>query len=621
MKISSVKNIGIFCLMMSGMFAPQLSSGQAAQAEALHLQEVADLVIFSYDRPLQLYALLESVEKHMQGVGETIVIYRASEKAHFDYGYQIVAQSFPNVKFVAQGENPREDFKPLTVQATFDSPSKYVIFAVDDIVVKDKVNLCECIELLERTDAYGFYLRLGKHLDFCYTMNRAQRVPELTNIKDDVLSWTFARGEHDWGYPNTVDMTVYRKADIEPAFRSMHYTSPNTLEGNWSGLAGHIMHSQGLCFKNSKIVNLPLNKVQTDYNNTSMEVSAQELQTKFLQGLKLDIWPLFQIKNKSAHIEYQPTFVARNVFENSATQIASDKFTMKEDEGPSHNQKRGFLLEQLGMENLDEFLAQDFERADSCTRDNSVIDEKRIVIVTASYKNAEWHKWNLDSVFDQQYQNWHLIYVDDCSPDGTGELVRAYVKERGFEDKVTVICNKVRRKAMANLYTAIYLCAPTDIVAILDGDDRLAFNDVLKVVNCMYSSPDIWLTYGQYKEYPSGAIGFCKDYPQSVVDNNAFRNHPDGPSHLRTFYAGLFQKIKTSDLLLDGDFFPMTYDLAMMLPMLEMVGEHFRFSPTPLVDYNTLNPINDHKVSKDLQRHCDQVIRSRAQYKRIESPF
>ncbi len=46
----------------------------------------------------------------------------------------------------------------------------------------------------------------------------------------------------------------------------------------------------------------------------------------------------------------------------------------------------------------------------------SAADEKHMVIVTASYKNAQWYAWNLDSVFDQKYENWHLIYVDDCSP-------------------------------------------------------------------------------------------------------------------------------------------------------------------------------------------------------------
>lgn len=269
-----------------------------------------DLIIFSYDRPLQLYALLESVEKYVQGVGETVIVCRASE-AQYAAGYQVVAAEFTHVKFLMQGEHPREDFKPLTLQATFDTPSQYVIYAVDDIVVKDFVDLAQCIDLLERTGAYGFYLRLGDHLNFCYTMQKKQAVPPLSVVKDDVLSWVFASGSCDWGYPNTVDMTVYAKAEIEPLVRSMSYSSPNTFEGRWSTHAGPIKQRKGLCYTHSKIVNLPLNRVQHDNQNLCMAISASALHDEFMRGNKMDIAPLHQIKNRSAHMEYQPTFIKR----------------------------------------------------------------------------------------------------------------------------------------------------------------------------------------------------------------------------------------------------------------------------------------------------------------------
>lgn len=254
--------------------------------------------------------------------------------------------------------------------------------------------------------------------------------------------------------------------------------------------------------------------------------------------------------------------------------------------------------------------------------DRSAVDqEKRIVIVTASYKNADWFKWNLDSVLNQHYENWHLIYVDDCSPDRTGELVKEYVKERGLEDNVTVICNTVRKKALANLYTAIHLCEPTDIVVLLDGDDRFASRDVLKEVNRMYADENVWMTYGQFIRYPQGTLGWCQPMPAEVIANNAFRDYPVPPSHLRTFYAGLFHKIKFNDLMYEGDFFPITYDLAIMFPMMEMARDHFMFCPVPLLEYNEANPINDHKVNYDLQLACDKLIRSRNRYEKIESPF
>lgn len=587
--------------------------------------EVADLVIFSYDRPLQLYALLESIEKHVKGVGVTTVVCRASNIA-YKGAYSVVGKEFPQVKFMMQEGNPPQDFKSLTLQAIFDTPAGYVIFAVDDIVVKDDVDLSKCIEILDRTDAYGFYLRMGDHLNYCYTMDQAQRLPELASVQDDILSWKFVGSECDWAYPHTVDMTVYRKRSLN-SFRDLSYHSPNSLEGCWASQAGPAMELRGLCFKDSKIVNLPLNKVQKELENRSMGISASALLMRFLQGYKLALDPLNKIRNASAHMEYEPTFVLRTSAEQPKSNPVAAEAAQPAVQAPKKEatrdeiKKKNELLHVLGINDLDELMGKKVKKDAAWYKTISRLEEKRIVIVTPSFKNAQWYKKNLDSVFDQRYTNWHMIYVDDCSPDGTGELVKAYVKERGFEDKVTVICNQVRRKAMANLYTAIYMCAPTDIVAIVDGDDWLAFGDVMNEINFMYTTRGVWLTYGQYKEYPSGNIGFCRDYPREVVEHNAFRSYSHGPSHLRTFYAGLFHKVRTDDLLLDGEFFPMTYDLAMMFPMIEMARDHFMFCSTPLLEYNTSNPINDHKVSRDLQQKCDRIIRSRGRYEKIENPF
>lgn len=271
----------------------------------------ADLIIFSFDRPLQLYALLESVGKYMTGLGTIQVIYRASSD-NFERGYEQVKADFSSVSFTRQGTNPRADFKPLTVHALTQAPSPYVLFAVDDIIVIDHIDCRDCIHALEKYNAYGFYLRMGKNLTECYAMNRAQSLPQFQEHEAGLLQWCFGQSELDWNYPHTVDMTLYRKKDIDTAFKSMQYWAPNPLEGTWAGRAGHIMHRAGLCYEHSKIVNVPLNSVQLDFTNRNMEfmTSAQLLEV-FNQGQKIDIGPLFQVNNKGAHMAYVPTFIER----------------------------------------------------------------------------------------------------------------------------------------------------------------------------------------------------------------------------------------------------------------------------------------------------------------------
>ncbi|MCA9770373.1 hypothetical protein KC460_03315 [Candidatus Dependentiae bacterium] len=290
------------------LFVPYIFSEQRIKVSS---KPKADLVIFSYNRPMQLYALLESVERYMVGIGDTVVIYRASDE-RYAMAYEKVYERFSYVMPCAQGVNPNGDFKLLMQQAVFDSSKDYVLFAVDDIIVKDYVDLSECIETLEHENAYGFYLRLGKNTNFCYPLNKSQGVPPLRLITDDIFSWQFVHGIGDWGYPHTVDMTLFKKEVIMNDLKRLSYTAPNTFEAAWAGQARSIKNKFGLCYKQSKMVNLPLNVVQKIYKNrTTNSYYPEQLLDIFNAGHKIDINPLYKIKNRSAHMDYDLTFLER----------------------------------------------------------------------------------------------------------------------------------------------------------------------------------------------------------------------------------------------------------------------------------------------------------------------
>ncbi len=272
----------------------------------------SDLLIYSYNRPAQLYALLESVQKYMSGLGEISVLYRA-DGAEFEKGYSAIKTAFKNVHYYKQGDKPQSDFKPLTIEIFKQSPSAYILFAVDDIIVKDYVDVQKCCKALSEHKSYGFYLRCGKNLTENYPLQRKQPIPPLQQEKEDIFSWQFAHGKDDWAYPHTVDMTIYKKDDIEHDIVGMAYYSPNSFEDMWNRRSWRCNDLKGLCFERSKIVNLPLNRVQHEYQNRVMaEYSSHDLLTIFLKGLKIDIEPLYLIDNKAAHMEYSPLFIARS---------------------------------------------------------------------------------------------------------------------------------------------------------------------------------------------------------------------------------------------------------------------------------------------------------------------
>lgn len=248
---------------------------------------------------------------------------------------------------------------------------------------------------------------------------------------------------------------------------------------------------------------------------------------------------------------------------------------------------------------------------------NLVAQPKEIVVVIPSYNNIECYEKNLESVCFQQYDNFRVIYIDDCSVDGTGDAVERYIKEHNLENKVTLIKNKKRRGALANLYDAIHSCDDHEIIINLDGDDWFKHENALTIINNAYTDSNVWLTYGQYEFYPSGKLGRCRSIPQEAIDNASYREYEWVTSAPRTFYAWLFKKIEIEDLLYEGAFFPVAWDLAFMFPMLEMSGGKFKFIADVVYVYNWATPYNDEKIHKGLQRTLDCVIRGRRKYKRL----
>jgi glycosyltransferase involved in cell wall biosynthesis len=243
--------------------------------------------------------------------------------------------------------------------------------------------------------------------------------------------------------------------------------------------------------------------------------------------------------------------------------------------------------------------------------------EKPIVVLITSYNNSKWLEKNLTSVVRQKYSNYRVIYVDDCSTDDTAKMAKEFVAVSEQMDKFTIVCNRERVGALANIYEAVHSCKDEEIIVSLDGDDWLSDRYVLKKINRAYSYSDVWLTHGTLVEFPTNIRTWSIPIPDQIVKSNSFRAYRC-PSHLRTFYAWLFKKIDIEDLMYDGHFFPMTWDQAMMFPMIEMAGERHAFIPETVYIYNLVNSINDNKVNADLQNSLEKLIRSKPPYQRLD---
>lgn len=273
-----------------------------------------DLIVFSYDRPLQLFAFLESTKKFVSGLGEISIIYRYSDE-NYEKAYQKVFDYFVDMKIncIKQIEINKSDFKPILLNAIKNGPSEYLYMAVDDIVVTDYIDLDHCVYLMEKAKnefnhIFGFYLRLGQNITLDYS-GKFCLLPTFVKF-ENTLIWNIKEAQGYWEYPNSVDCIIYNKDEILPQIEKVNFNSPNTFEGQWNVDFFNNRSNYGICYEFSKIINIPINLVQDDINNFHLNYySKNELLNIFFQGYKIEIRDFNFIKPNKCHVDLKYKFI------------------------------------------------------------------------------------------------------------------------------------------------------------------------------------------------------------------------------------------------------------------------------------------------------------------------
>jgi hypothetical protein len=245
------------------------------------------------------------------------------------------------------------------------------------------------------------------------------------------------------------------------------------------------------------------------------------------------------------------------------------------------------------------------------------LQSRFFTVCVVGFNNGASVERTLRSIFSQHYENYRLIYIDDASNDGSVELVRDLLQESGQIQKVTLVQNKIHLGELANLSSLIRQCLDHEIIVWVGGDDWLAHEWVLDRLNEYYADPDLWMTYGQHREFPTYELGICAPFNKEEWEGKGFRGYPFAASHVQTFYAGLFKQIKEADFTFQGNFLPARADLAIMLPLLELARHHFQFIPDILYIVNTKHlPLQE---EAEMLSYSEQIIRSFSPYVPLSS--
>tara|TARA_B100000674_G_scaffold486675_1_gene495640 strand:+ start:858 stop:1751 length:894 start_codon:yes stop_codon:yes gene_type:complete len=118
-----------------------------------------------------------------------------------------------------------------------------------------------------------------------------------------------------------------------------------------------------------------------------------------------------------------------------------------------------------------------------------MIHEPLVSVVINCHNSDTYLREAIDSVINQTYQNWELLFWDNNSTDKSAEIAKSYDQVKYFFNKNTVPLGEARQKA-SEYCSGEYL-------AYLDCDDFWYSDKLYKQIEIITSEEDIGFVYGK----------------------------------------------------------------------------------------------------------------------------
>lgn len=152
---------------------------------------------------------------------------------------------------------------------------------------------------------------------------------------------------------------------------------------------------------------------------------------------------------------------------------------------------------------------------------------KTFVFVVYAYNQGQWVDRTLRSIFEQEYDFYRIIFIDDASKDNTFVTARDFILENNQETRTLMIRNEEKLGYLTCLYQVAQSLLDQEIIIPIHAKDWLAHSGALTRMNSAFQNPDVWIAstsgikYPSYERIPIGFEGFYaalfKQLPASAL--------------------------------------------------------------------------------------------------------
>ena len=239
-------------------------------------------------------------------------------------------------------------------------------------------------------------------------------------------------------------------------------------------------------------------------------------------------------------------------------------------------------------------------------REYSSSGHQRAIVVVSPLWNAESYIQRcIQSVAQQDYDNYRHIIIDDCSSDESFEVVKSTISKlpSTIRHKFILIKNTVKQYAIGNQLSVIEKYVNSgDIVMLLDGDDWLINNPtIFHYYNDLYDR-GYEFTYGSMWSVVDNIPLIAQEYPLGVRQTKTYRTHLFNwkipYTHLRTCLGKYFHTLNAEKFKVDDDWMKSGADNLLFYELIEQINPDKIYCNQEVVCcYNDASPYNDYKIN------------------------
>jgi glycosyltransferase involved in cell wall biosynthesis len=237
--------------------------------------------------------------------------------------------------------------------------------------------------------------------------------------------------------------------------------------------------------------------------------------------------------------------------------------------------------------------------------------QQKMVIITPTYNASKYIERCIQSVITQDYDNYLMVVIDDCSTDNTYDIAKKYES-----DKIKVIRNTENKGAVCNqIETIINFCKPEDIVMFLDGDDCLVNdNQIFHFYNNLYDGTTEF-TYGSCWSMVDNIPLVSQPYPEQIKKEKKYRSYKfnwNMPyTHLRTFKVFLLDNVSVEKFKDEnGKWYKAGGDGSIFYTLIENADPNkIKVVQDIVYYYNDTHPLNDYKINAEEQtKNANRIL-------------